>query len=153
MLLCNRGARSAVVAWYTSSLFTPSFSSVLNADVRGQSLFMLTRTSAALAMWRVDRGSPGAEYPERLEDLVPRYLSAVSIDPFSDKPLIYERRGDGYLLASVGDNGVYDGGDDWSGRIIDGNWQEEERDVPRNASDLVVRMPMPIRPVVNPSTR
>ena len=59
-------------------------------------------------------------------------------------PLIYERRGDGYLLASVGQNGVYDGGDDMSGDIIGGKWQEQTR-MPREKSALVVCMPVPLR--------
>jgi hypothetical protein len=77
---------------------------------------------------------------------VPKYLAAVPVDPFTDKPFIYERRGDGYLLASVGENGVYDGGDDMSGWIVRGEWQEQQQDVRSDASDLVVRMPTPPRP-------
>ena len=71
-------------------------------------------------------------------------------DPCVDMPLIYERRGDGYLLASVGQNGVYDGGDDMSGDIGGGEWQEQTREVPREKSDLVVRMPVPQRPAPQP---
>ena len=32
------------------------------------------------------------------------------VDPFSDKPLVYEPRDAGYRLASVGVNGVHDDG-------------------------------------------
>ena len=64
-------------------------------------------------------------------------------------PLIYERRGDGYLLASVGVNGVYDGGDDMSGDIGGGEWQQT-RGVLLEKSDLVVRMPVPQRPAPQP---
>jgi hypothetical protein len=105
----------------------------------------LTRTAAALAAWRADQPADSPPYPERLDDLVPRYLPAVPVDPFTDTPLIYERRGDGYLLASVGQNGVYDGGDDMSGDIVGGEWQEQTRDVDYPKSDLVVRMPVPAR--------
>jgi hypothetical protein len=64
--------------------------------------------------------------------------------------LIYERRGDGYLLASVGENGVYDGGDDIDGWIVRGEWQEQEQKVNYPAVDLVVRMPIPPRPAAKP---
>ncbi|MEM7164287.1 MAG: hypothetical protein AAF581_02415 [Planctomycetota bacterium] len=48
---------------------------------------------------RVDRGH------------LPSALALDVTDPFSGKPLIYKRDGDRYLLYSVGDNGVDDGGD------------------------------------------
>ena len=44
------------------------------------------------------------------ESLVPDYLAAVPIDPYSGRPLVYRRTGDGYLLYSVGLDGVDDGG-------------------------------------------
>jgi hypothetical protein len=34
----------------------------------------------------------------------------VPIDPYSDRPLVYRRTDDGYLLYSVGSNRVDDGG-------------------------------------------
>jgi hypothetical protein len=151
MLVCSRGARSAVVGWHLSSLIK-AHSAWCHAEARGEARFMLTRTAAALAAWRADHaGGAAAAYPEQLDDLVPRYLAAVPVDPFSEKPFIYERRGDGYLLASVGENGVYDGGDDNNGWIVKGEWQEEEQGVLYNESDLVVRIPVPKRPFVKPS--
>jgi hypothetical protein len=116
-----------------------------DATTRCRAVTTLTRTAAALAAWRADQPAGSPAYPERLDDLVPRYLPAVPVDPFTDTPLIYERRGDGYLLASVGQNGVYDGGDDMSGDIVGGEWQEQTRDVDYPKSDLVVRMPVPAR--------
>ncbi len=103
----------------------------------------LMRVAVALAWWKLDHGTDAAGYPEALEDIVPRYLSAVPIDPFSGKPLIYERRGDGYLVASVGSNGVYDGGDDDRGAIFRGEWQTSPGKVPWDKSDHVIRMPIP----------
>jgi hypothetical protein len=101
-----------------------------------------------LAVWRIDQGDDDHPYPEKLADLVPRYLAAVPADPFSDKPLVYECRGDGYVLASVGANGVFDGGDDEAGWIIDGEWRDQARDVAWDACDLVIRMPVPEREFV-----
>ena len=90
-------------------------------------------------------------YPETLAALAPRYLTTVPLDPFIDKPFIYERRGDGYLLASVGENGVYDGGDDRKGWIIGGEWQAIEQNVDPDKWDLVVRMPVPPVPASAPA--
>jgi hypothetical protein len=51
-------------------------------------------------------------YPPRLSDLVPRYLSRVPEDPFSDhQPLKYRPTGDKYLLFSIGTDVKDDGGE------------------------------------------
>jgi len=42
-------------------------------------------------------------------------------------------------------NGVYDGGDDMSGWIVRGEWQERKQDVDHRSADVVVRMPIPPR--------
>jgi hypothetical protein len=148
--VCSRGHRSDRVADQLLGLLAPAVSGWLKAATRNESQLALTQTVAALAAWHADRGPDAPSYPERLDDLVPRYLAAVPVDPFSDKALIYERRGDGYLLASVGDNGVYDGGNDVAGWIVGGEWKDQSQDVDRKKSDLVVRMPVPPRPPATP---
>jgi hypothetical protein len=146
----SRQYRSELVADVLVGLLFPDPNAVEAATTRCRAVTTLTRTAAALAAWRADQPAGLPAYPERLDELVPRYLPAVPIDPFADTPLIYERRGDGYLLASVGQNGVYDGGDDMTGDIIGGEWQEQTRNVPRDKSDLVVRMPVPQRRAPQP---
>lgn len=135
----SRTSRSVFFAERQISL-SPSFMTIFGAC---QARFDLSRTAVALAAWKADRAAGEAPYPESLSALVPRYLPAEPLDPFTEKPFIYERRGDGYLLASVGQNGVYDGGDDERGWIIGGEWKAVRRDVDRAKSDLVVRVPAP----------
>jgi hypothetical protein len=48
--------------------------------------------------------------PASLDELVPKFFSAVPLDPFSGKPLIYRRTQDSYLLYSIGPDGKDDGG-------------------------------------------
>jgi hypothetical protein len=48
--------------------------------------------------------------PANLDQLVPAYLRGVPIDPFSNNPLIYRRTGSKWLLYSVGEDAVDDGG-------------------------------------------
>ncbi len=151
MLVCSRGARSDCVGSRLSCLTIRFHAAGVDAITRVQARFILAHTAVALAAWRLDHGPDGDEYPDRLEDLVPRYLSVVPIDPFSDKPLIYERRDDGYVLASVGANCVYDGGNDVEGWIVNSEWQDEQQDVSLNDSDLVVRMPVPKRLFIRPA--
>jgi hypothetical protein len=56
----------------------------------------------ALAAYRGDRGA----YPEKLDALAPSYLEAVPVDLYSGKALIYRPLDNGYLLYSVGVNGL-----------------------------------------------
>jgi len=50
-------------------------------------------------------------FPESLDKLVEAgLLKALPIDPFSDKPLVYKRTDDGFILYSVGYNFADDGG-------------------------------------------
>ncbi len=56
----------------------------------------------------------------------------------------YERRGDGYLLMSVGSNGIDDGGDGHDGWINDGEWQTEPY-LGNGQPDHVVGVPVPRR--------
>ena len=41
-------------------------------------------------------------YPAGLDELTPELLHEVPIDPFTGKPLRYERRGEGFVLWSIG---------------------------------------------------
>ena len=50
------------------------------------------------------------EYPESLDALSPAFLQAVPTDPFTSKPLVYVREGEGFLVYSIGLNGKDDGG-------------------------------------------
>ena len=48
--------------------------------------------------------------PTGLAQLVPKYLQRVPADPFSGQPLVYRPQGTNWLLYSVGEDGVDDGG-------------------------------------------
>jgi len=61
----------------------------------------------ALRRWRVERG----KYPDDLRSLLEAgYLEALPQDPYSDGPLRYARRGEDFILYSVGANFRDDGG-------------------------------------------
>jgi hypothetical protein len=68
--------------------------------------FELTKLAFALAAYHADNGA----FPEKLADLVPKYVADVPKDIFNDADLHYQLEGDGYLLYSVGLNGIDDGG-------------------------------------------
>jgi hypothetical protein len=60
----------------------------------------------ALRCYQSERG----RVPMGLEQLVPHFLQRVPADPFSGRPLIYDPTGTHWLLYSVGEVGVDDGG-------------------------------------------
>ena len=106
-------------------LLFPAIRQVQNAFERAEQTNRNLHLAFALAAYRHDHGS----YPEKLDDLAPKYLPAIPDDLFSGKALIYRPDEKGYLLYSVGVNGKDDGGRTYG-------------DDPRG-DDLRVRMPLP----------
>ena len=49
-------------------------------------------------------------YPAKLSDLMRNYLKQLPNDPYSEKPFLYKKEKTGFLLYSVGNNRVDDGG-------------------------------------------
>jgi len=75
-----------------------------SAGSRMETAVLTTATAAKL--YRARHGS----YPNALAELTPHILKQVPIDEFMGKPLIYKRRGDGFVVYSVGQNLKDDGG-------------------------------------------
>lgn len=67
----------------------------------------MTITAITLKRYQLKHGN----YPVDLNSLVPEFFSTVPLDPVDGQPLRYRRNPDGtFLLYSVGENGVDDGG-------------------------------------------
>ena len=94
------------------------------------------RVAAALAAYRATHN----QYPEELAALLAEYLDSIPMDLYSGNPFLYERRGDGYLLYSVFENGADDEGTDFAGKIVKGEWVTGDSGS-RDRPDLVVRVP------------
>jgi hypothetical protein len=69
----------------------------------------VTALCVSLAIERYRLGHRGA-LPAALEDLVPRYLPCVPGDPVDNQPLRYKRLSPGYVIYSVGLDGIDNGG-------------------------------------------
>jgi len=108
------------------SLFLPATKAARDAEDRTAQSDRLLRVALALQAHRFERGG----YPATLDELVPGRLKEIPQDLFSGKPLVYKPEGNGYLLYSVGFNGIDDGGASREG-------------IPRKGDDLVIRMPTP----------
>ena len=109
------------VVEFLPAVFTPAAAADRNAMQ-----FELTKLAFAMAQYRADHDS----YPEKLADLVPKYVTEVPQDIFNDSDLHYTREDDGYLLYSVGSNGRDDGGKGYDDRTGGEDWD-----------DLAVRVP------------
>jgi hypothetical protein len=66
----------------------------------------LLTAELALRCYQSEQG----RVPPSLEQLVPKYLQQVPSDPFSGRPVIYHPQGTNWLLYSVGEDGVDEGG-------------------------------------------
>ncbi|MDB6124833.1 MAG: hypothetical protein JWQ71_3826 [Pedosphaera sp.] len=75
----------------------------------------LLTTELALRCYQSQQGHG----PERLDQLIPKHLKRVPLDPFSDKPLVYRSQGTNWLLYSIGADKADDGGKS-IGRSISG---------------------------------
>jgi hypothetical protein len=74
--------------------------------IRSDAYVRLFMCGMAVRSFYLEHGS----YPTNLADLVPNYLDAVSLDPFSGKPLHYRKTSQGFLLYSVGPDRIDDDG-------------------------------------------
>ena len=96
-----------------------SFKKVMNAECSQR----MTVTAIALKRFQLKHGN----LPEKLADLSPEFLVSVPVDVVDGQPLHYRKNTDGtFVLYSVGENGVDDGGDSSSEKAATSsnfNWQ------------------------------
>jgi hypothetical protein len=99
--------------WLLLSEFTGDYDFVDLGDLdepflREQAEMRLLIAELALQAYRHKHG----QLPTWLDELVPEHLTEAPIDPLSpdSSPLKYRRTNDGYLLYSVGFNGIDEGG-------------------------------------------
>jgi len=116
--------------WYAfvSKAMLADFESAFLKGAMVEAMLTAARTGLACRLFKSRTG----RYPEGLSELVPDILSGVPIDPFTGKPLVYRRDGEGFIVYSLGANQKDDGGrstfmitqlvmpkdDDWA-------WREE----------------------------
>jgi hypothetical protein len=77
-----------------------------------EAIMLASRAGLACRLYKNTNG----RYPESLEALVPGHLSEVPIDPFTGKPFVYRREGEGFIVYSLGSN---EKDDDWT-------WKEDK---------------------------
>jgi hypothetical protein len=122
-VFAGKARRGEYIGNRVVGLLLASLEKLQDAIDRAEQTHSNLQIALALAAYRVDT----KRYPPQLADLVPKYLPKVPSDVFSGKPLVYRPTEDGYLLYSVGINGIDD----------EGRWTD---DFPKG-DDLRVRIP------------
>lgn len=84
----------------------PATQALFAVTAREIAMRQVADVAIALELYRREHG----RLPGELSVLVPKYLPHMPQDPFNGEPLRYGVEGDGYLLYSVGENRVDDGG-------------------------------------------
>ncbi len=88
------------------------------------------RGLSVVAMALAGHKAANGTYPKKLDSLTPKCLRKIPPDLFADKPLEYQRRGEGYVLYSVGPNMKDDGGKDSD---------DDDEEGTKGYDDIVVR--------------
>ncbi len=91
---------------YCHTMVSATIQATEDAIKRRDIMNRLLKTYLAIRWYESQFG----EFPAQLQDLVPEFLASVPIDPFVNRPLVYRREGDGFVLYGVGIDGVDDGG-------------------------------------------
>jgi len=100
-------------------LIVPPFEKTLQISNRLKTEVEANLTIIATLRYKQEKG----QYPQNLDELKQTgYIKEISMDPFSDKPLVYKKTDDNFILYSVGMNFKDDGGDR-KGKTV--NWTEE----------------------------
>jgi hypothetical protein len=151
-------ARGELAADVFVSISLMQFGSIFAIEDRNRIDRELTRIAIALSIHYAEQG----EYPGSLNDLMPVVLPAAPVDPVYGGPLAYRRTDDGFLIYSLGFNGVDDGGSNdgesvgFGRQVFEGIIIDELSDpteaadltakIHKGADDLSFRAPLPIKP-------
>jgi hypothetical protein len=88
--------------------FMPAVDRVSEFVYRGKVTHESTVAILALKRWQLEN----KEYPENLNELVTAgLLKELPIDPFSDRPVVYKKMNNDFILYSIGPNFIDDGGE------------------------------------------
>ena len=102
---------------FVARLLMPAMSEIFKKAANFHAFQRITQVSIALRLYRHEHG----RYPETLQELVPKYLPYVPIDPFDGKSLRYKRLKSGFKIWSVGQDFKDDGGVEKKPRWVEGD--------------------------------
>jgi hypothetical protein len=94
--------------WYAflSKALVANFESVFLKEAMLEATLLVSRAGLGCQLYKSRTGA----YPENLGVLVPGILPEIPVDPFTGKPFVFRREGDGFIVYSLGSNEKDDGG-------------------------------------------
>ncbi len=113
----SNSSRTDFATQIFSEVFSPTAVEMVVGEDRCNTELQLVTTAAAIAAYRADHNG---DCPSALTDLVPNYLPELLLDKHLGRPLVYHRFTEGYLLYSVGHNGIDEFGGNSSRHTIRG---------------------------------
>ncbi len=95
-------------------VFCPSFAFAggTTIELRGIGRLRVARTALGVERYRLASG----KLPESLDELVPQYLEAIAKDPFDGEELRYKKLEQGFVVYSIGEDEIDDGGREKQGK-------------------------------------
>jgi hypothetical protein len=102
----SRSARTHLVTSPLALLLEPAVLTLMTVERRWKSTIERLDLVFALEQFRAETG----KYPQSLAELVPTHIAKIPLDPLARKPFRYRAKNDGYMLWSIGSNGVDDDG-------------------------------------------
>jgi hypothetical protein len=112
----SKKTRSRLMTDMLAATLLPAVAKANAAQDRIKTQTGLIRLSAALAVYRAEHGA----YPDSLAALTPDILPSLPVDSYHGAEFIYARNAAGFLLYSVGENGVDDGANHRDSNIYQG---------------------------------
>jgi len=105
--------------FFLVGVFMPASDRISDIVYRGKTHHEAVVAILALQRWRLEKD----QYPAALGELVTAgFLNELPMDPWSDKPLVYKKTDDDFILYSVGYNFTDDGGE--YGKDRNGNFRQ-----------------------------
>lgn len=104
---------SAIIAqaksgyYIMTGMLLPAMEKFIARDVNHRAQARTALVALAIERFRL---ANNGKLPSELPSLIPAYLEKVPIDPFDGQPLRYKRTDKGYMVYSIGPDGVDDGG-------------------------------------------
>ncbi|MBN2588531.1 MAG: hypothetical protein JXA96_01610 [Sedimentisphaerales bacterium] len=89
--------------------FAPSFGRMIILDLRNIAELRITQTALAIERYRLANN----KLPESLEEIVPDYLDSIPLDPYDGKEIRYKKLDRGFVVYSIGEDQIDDGGKEY----------------------------------------
>ena len=89
-----------------SGMLLPALETAIIKEANSLAQVRAAQTALSVERFRLQHGT----LPNKLDELVPQFLSAVPPDPFDGQPLRYRRLEKGFVIYSIGSDGEDNGG-------------------------------------------